>query len=584
LRLGVRGKVVGISLLLIGLVALAPALVLETQLRLRLEQRIEAELLRHARSIEVMLSAGPGLDTVVEVDALADRLGHSTTGRVTLIALDGEVLGDSEQSLEQLEVLENHGKRPEVLAAYAHGHGVSRRYSTTLSTEMLYVAVPLVRDGQHAGVVRVSTPLSEVDQAIGQLRLLLMVVGALGLVLAVVVSGVASQVLTRQLRQLLSRVRGVRDGPRVGGHSEPPADDLGSLAGSFNQLAKELDRAISELAHERDRLQTILQGMTGAVVALDGDKLVTLVNEAGLALLDLDEPPIGEALTAVVDVPALADLIARARDRSAPAVEFDTPGDPPRRVLARAAPLKVTGGTVLVMQDVTEMRRLENIRRDFVANVSHELRTPVSVIRANAETLLAGALEEPGGREFLAAIERNADRLTALIADLLDLSRIEAGSYRLETEPVDLTEAFARAIDAVAEVRARRDVDITMDLDGKLRVQADPGGLDQILLNLLDNAVKYCALGGRVELRAAAGEKVARIEVHDDGPGIEERYRERIFERFFRVDKGRSRDAGGTGLGLAIVKHLTDAMDGAVGVMAGTGQGTVFWVELPLAG
>ncbi len=584
MRLGVRSKVFGVSLILVGLVTLATGLLLETQLRGRLEQRIQDEVLRHARAIAAMLETGAERPTAAEADALADRLGATTHARVTIIGSDGLVRGDSELTVEQLGRLDSHADRPEVQSALTQGHSVSRRYSTTLDTEMLYVAVPVRRSGQKVSVVRVAVPLSEVDESIGQLRLMLLLVAALGLTLAAVVSGVASHLLTRRLRQLLLRVPRVRAGPGApAGGGAGPADELGLLAGSFHQLAGELDAAISELASERDRLETILEGMTGGVVAVDSDQRVTLINPEALVLLDLDAPPVGRLLSDTIEGSALRELVARAQDRSGHPVEFDSPGASPRRVLARSAPLKVTGGTVLVMQDVTEMRRLESVRRDFVANVSHELRTPVSIVRANAETLLSGALEEPGGRAFVEAIDRNAVRLTALLADLLDLSRIEAGSYRLEAEPVDLSQAFARVVEAVAEVRDRRQVTVSDAEDGSLQVLADPGGLDQILLNLLDNAVKYCAESGQVQLRAAAAGEAVRIEVQDDGPGIEERHRERVFERFFRVDKGRSREAGGTGLGLAIVKHLSDAMNGSVGVEAAGEQGSTFWVELPRA-
>ncbi len=228
------------------------------------------------------------------------------------------------------------------------------------------------------------------------------------------------------------------------------------------------------------------------------------------------------------------------------------------------------------------MSAQEGIRRDFVANVSHELRTPVAVIRANAETLLQGALEEPEeSRRFVEAIEKNAQRLTELISDLLDLSRIEAGNYGLTLRGLRVSKAVARAMDSVGQLAPQHGVEISMEVDPEETVLADKGGLDQVLINLIDNAIKHSPKGGKVTVRTVPDARGVRIEVEDDGPGVEVHLRDRIFERFFRADPGRSRDKGGTGLGLAIVKHLIDLMNGLLGVKSGDGGGAVFWFVLP---
>lgn len=229
------------------------------------------------------------------------------------------------------------------------------------------------------------------------------------------------------------------------------------------------------------------------------------------------------------------------------------------------------------------MSKLDELRRDFVANVSHELRTPVAVIRANAETLLGGALEDPTeGRRLAEGIERNAERLTNLISDLLDLSRIEAGNYGLRLRSLRVSKAVDRALEAVAEPARKRDVAVEVDVDSSLYVHADKRGFDQILINLLDNAVKHTPAGLRVKVQAARDDRSIRIEVEDEGPGVDPRHRDRVFERFFRADRGRSRDKGGTGLGLAIVKHLADLMNGRVGVRSSReDSGAVFWLVLP---
>nr|WP_276603245.1 ATP-binding protein [Nannocystis pusilla] len=236
------------------------------------------------------------------------------------------------------------------------------------------------------------------------------------------------------------------------------------------------------------------------------------------------------------------------------------------------------------MHDVTEIRRLERVRRDFVANVSHELRTPVSIIRANAETLLDGAIEKPEvARRFLDAQLRSADRLAALVADLLEISRIEAGTYEISPDEIELEPIVAHTIDEVERLAQEKHIEITSDVPEDMTVWADEQALEQVLLNLIDNAVKYTPTGGKIVVRAKKRDDMVRIEVEDNGPGIEARHRARVFERFYRVDKGRSREVGGTGLGLAIVKHLAEAMEGQVGVEPAEPQGSLFWLTLPAA-
>jgi two-component system phosphate regulon sensor histidine kinase PhoR len=242
----------------------------------------------------------------------------------------------------------------------------------------------------------------------------------------------------------------------------------------------------------------------------------------------------------------------------------------------------MSAGTVIVLRDVTEMRHLETIRKDFVANVSHELRTPVSVIRANAETLLGGALEhETKGPQFVQAILRSSERLSTLIADLLDLSRIEAGKYHLEIQSVEVDEAIRHAVEAISSTAQSRRVSHDLSRSAQLHVMADPMALEQVLLNILDNAVKYTKDGGQVQVRAMEHRSGVRFEVEDDGPGIPPQHRMRIFERFYRLDPGRSRELGGTGLGLSIVKHLVESMGGTVGVEPASPHGSVFWFVLP---
>jgi two-component system phosphate regulon sensor histidine kinase PhoR len=589
LNAGVRFKLFAISLALVVGVGLVSGVYMEQHLRAWLMGRIETELLGQARLGRDLVELLPGLAVDEVADPLADRLGLSTGSRVTIVRQDGSVLGDSGLSLAEVRHVENHGSRPEVEQALAEGHGAATRYSTSVRADMFYAAVPFLRpDGR--GVIRVAMPLSEVDSAVHRLRVMLSVAGLVGLALAVFISGVASHLASRPLRSLVRNARLWRSSGVTQRLPVSSNDELGRLAGSFNELVGELDQTLKNLAGERDRLETILEGMTEALLALDPEDRVTHVNRAAMELLGLNQSPVGQVLIEVLRVPALAELIERVhRERGAPA-ESELALPQSRTVLARARAIKSSGGVILVMLDISEMRRLEKVRRDFVANVSHELRTPVAVIQANAETLLDGAMTHPvRGPEFLGAIMRNAQRLARLVSDLLDLSRIESGNFTLEIQPTEVAAAVMRAVESIRGLAARKRLTVDANISSELQVLADSSAFEQILTNLIVNAVKYTPDDGHVEIRAEcgpaapSGEHTIHIDVCDDGTGIEPRHRARIFERFYRVDPGRSREMGGTGLGLSIVKHLVVAMRGEVYVTDNPRGGSVFRVTLPAA-
>jgi two-component system phosphate regulon sensor histidine kinase PhoR len=297
-------------------------------------------------------------------------------------------------------------------------------------------------------------------------------------------------------------------------------------------------------------------------------------------MLGVSSTPVGEPLIEFVRVPQVFALIDG--DEAATA-EVQLAGG--ARALIRVARKFGHEGRVLLLEDVTAMRRLETVRRDFVANVSHELRTPVAIIRANAETLLAGAKDDPAmAGKLMDGLHRNAERLARILADLLDLSRLDAGQYRLELGEVPVPAAIEQALTAIEPSAGKRGVGVEVAAPAGLAVRADPKALDQILVNLLDNAVKYTRPEGHVWALARSEGAAVRIEIRDDGPGIADKHRERVFERFYRADPSRAREAGGTGLGLSIVKHLVESMDGEVGVEPNEPSGSTFWLRLPAAG
>jgi two-component system phosphate regulon sensor histidine kinase PhoR len=366
----------------------------------------------------------------------------------------------------------------------------------------------------------------------------------------------------------------------------PSARRIDALQRRGRELLDSHTRAVDELKRERDLMGSILESMSEGVLLLDAHNQVVLVNPSLRSTLLLPKEVVGKSLLETLRRPDLADLVARARSSGEPvAEEISVEGLKPRRLSVRVNPMSTPAGALLVVFfDVTEIRRLESLRRDFVANVSHELRTPVAAICSATETLLCGALQDPkAARSFVGIIERNSQRMRRLVEDLLDLSRIESKEYKLDRRELALGNVVERCVsllrDKARQGRIRTDVEIPEELPD---VFADARALEQVLVNLIENAIKYCRPGSRVVIRAVSEtDRTVRCTVQDSGPGIPEAELPRLYERFYRVDAGRSRDMGGTGLGLSIVKHLVEAMGGRVGVESRIGFGSSFWFTVP---
>ena len=357
---------------------------------------------------------------------------------------------------------------------------------------------------------------------------------------------------------------------------------LGAMVAGAEREA--YDTGHRTLAAEHNRFEAVLQTMAPAVLALDAELRVTTVNLGARRLLGLPEVVEGRPLVDLVRLPALHELLERAHEGGTELADIELPGPGARQVLGRAT-RQADGGVVVVLDDVTDVRRLERVRKDFVANVSHELRTPISVIKANAETLLEGALDDPAAaRRFVEGLYRHADRLGRLVSDLLDISRLESNRRELAGEATLVAEVAEDVVESLRGAAAAKGVSIASAMSDELEVHADPKALEQVFFNLVDNAIKYSPSGSMVELTATPQEDAVRVEVRDDGPGIAPKHRERIFERFYRVDPGRSREMGGTGLGLSIAKHLVETMGGELGVEPRRPRGSVFWFRLPRRG
>lgn len=540
---------------------------LDRSLKSELMEREDARLMEQAQVITVLLHASNDS----ELDQLTDQLGQASSTRLSIIDPGGWVRADSMLSPAELTALEQHNTRPEIQAAMAGEVGHTSRFSQTLQQEMRYLAIPAPRAGQ-TWVVRSSAPLTQIDTALAKQRRTLFLTGLSGLAVALLMSGLASWQAGRVVEGVLLKAQ---------------AQALNQAPKGGRNAAEALETAVRSLAEERDRFRAVLEGLDVAVVAVDQEHRIAVVNAAAQSLLRLGEESIGTSLLTALPLPEVRELLEDDDDRDdddeAEVIELELPG----ATVVQLQATQASKGTVLLFQDVTRLRRLESLRRDFVGNVSHELRTPVAIIRANAETLLDEAIDdgpEPT-RMLVGATLRSAKRLGNLITDLLEISRIEAGKMPVRVEALTLSETLAAIREPMEQLSEDRGVGLETSLvPPDLKLFADPKALQTVLSNLITNGLKYTPSPGEVHLKARVGERTVRIEVHDSGPGIAAEHHERVFERFYRVDKGRSREVGGTGLGLAIVKHMVRAMNGTVGLQDSAELGgACFWVELPRA-
>ncbi|HSG69889.1 MAG TPA: ATP-binding protein [Planctomycetaceae bacterium] len=554
----------------------------------QVQQRLhDSAILLRSQMAEVFVT-GPNEAT----QNTLQELGKQSVVRMTLVALDGTVLADSDEDPARMN---NHLDREELRQARTQGFGVSRRDSPTLTVPMFYYALRVDRGNRPVGFVRVAMTMELVNARIGSVRRLVWVTAFAMSLAALVITYFVVGRIVRPILTLTDSAELIASGNLQQRVDLASRDELGTLAEAFNfmgeQLAnriEELQQQSQELSRNSQRLETVLGGMIEGVIAVDRNERVLFSNRAANVLLEIASPGIvGRPIWEAVRNSAIQQVVQDAlKMKEQKYVELEIPRmQATVSLLAAQLPGDPCPGVVLVFHDVTELRRLENLRREFVSNVSHELKTPLTSIQAYAETLLSGAIDDPEHNlRFVKGIEEQADRLHALILDLLQLSRIESGANVFEVSAIPLEEAVDLCIQQHSAVCDTKQITLTAEpLEPSVRVLADVEGLQTILDNLIDNAINHTPQGGKVTVRWRTENSIAVLEVIDTGIGIHKEHFKRIFERFYRVDKARSRELGGTGLGLSIVKHLSQEFGGRVDVASQPGQGSTFTVRLPLA-
>ncbi|MBF0400274.1 MAG: PAS domain-containing protein [Magnetococcales bacterium] len=551
-----------------------------------LNGHITAELRRFAQVGRTLIEAEAWPLDRENVDRLANRLGQDPAVRITFIAANGRVLGDSQEDGTALQGMGGYASMPEVQEAMEGSPGEETSEATVSTHSMLVIAVPFNHPQGGHGVVRAAISLADLSLLHTHLRGLLYGAGLLFLLFGLSLSNLSAQWVFRPLRYVVEQAHGMAKtvhAPRIDVRGD---DAMAGLADSLNLLAAEKDQTLARLSAEQSRMATVLHSMGEGVIAVDEQHAITLMNRSAMELLRLSQPWDGKPLVTVLPAQVLEDLgldleLADREPLDASTTEFELEGPTPRRLVAVMTPLHERQGHVVVLRDVTEKRRLDSIRRDFVANVSHELRTPVSVIQANAQTLLGNAMEDPAYRRVLAtAMERNANRLARIIADLLDLSRLEADQFPMDMERLALLPLVQDVMDLIRASAVEKEISLHIDLPAGVSIWADAEAMRRILINFVDNAVKYIPPNSSIRVRLNGSVNCYRLEVLDDGPGIAPQHVDRLFERFYRVDSGRTRKMGGTGLGLSIVKHLAEKMGESVGMEAVLPHGTLFWVTV----
>ncbi len=555
------------SLAIVAVMVISVVVIIDNQLHSSITEQTIHDLAGEAR----LLAAQWKPD--VDADSLADEAGMATGHRITLIDSTGHVVGDSEFDGPALQRLENHSTRPEVIAARTNGVGSVRRMSPSTGEEQVYVAVKAPR-----GVARVSVTTRTVEEIFGRARKGVIAAGLISFLLAAILAVLFSRAVSRPITDLRDVARSIAAGKRRRHPALSAPGEVGDLADAIYRLDEQLEARIGALAAEQSILSALVETLNEGVIAISPAHEVVRINETGRRLLAIDRP-----------IPFGIDYLPREVTlRSAISLALNGTETEPEEVVIGGNTMSLTarplvdGGAVVALFDLTAIRKLEAVRRDFVANVSHELRTPLTIIGGFAETLQDPDIPPDRRSEFAQTIYTNTQRMQRIVDELLDLSRIESGHWKPRPQPVKISDVAAEVFARVSAAAARKGVELESAIDQSASViHADRTALEQIFLNLVENALRHTGERGKITIATAGARNGVLLEVRDTGAGIPPEHLPRIFERFYRADRGRSRETGGTGLGLAIVRHLVEAHGGSVNAESAVGSGTTIRIFFP---
>jgi two-component system, OmpR family, phosphate regulon sensor histidine kinase PhoR len=551
-------------------------------------EQTAADLLARAHLLKSQMAQFLGPLESRVVDAVCKEVGESSATRFTVILPSGRVVGDSN---ENPAIMDNHATRPEVIAARMGNVGKSIRYSMTLQKRMMYVAIPVKEKEKMIAVVRAALPVTAIDQALKTIQIK---IGLEGLFIALLAAGISLYVSQRISRPIEKLKRGADFFARGNLSYRMPGTDLveiDSLIEALNQMAVQLEDRLNTIVRQKNELTAVLSSMAEGVIAVDMDERIISINKAGAGIFeDLPQNLLNRSIPEAIRNPDLQKFISRALSSKENLEEDITLYQSGERILyIHNTPLEDAAGQrsgiLVVMNDVTHLRKLENMRKDFAANVSHEIKTPLTAIKGFVETLRTSEDVDPKETQrFLSIIEKHVNRLTAIIEDLMKLSKIErqdeTSEIRLEKSSVK--RVILPAIQTCREKMAAKNITVDLECPEDISARLDSRLMIQAVVNLLDNAINYSREKSHIKISATLKNQELRISVEDHGIGIPKEHLSRLFERFYRVDKARSRDLGGTGLGLAIVKHIAHAHGGRVSVESTLGKGSTFSLHLPV--
>ena len=584
--MSIRGRIffIILSCLFIGL-SLA-FVVAERDLSEGLQQQIESELSKQAKILRQSFAESPKVNNSSSLKSQIDSYSNASGSRITLIASDGKVLVDSDIAMDVLESLDNHSNRPEVIAAFNNGSGSSKRFSNSIQQDMLYFAL-LDTTTEAKRVIRISVTNEYLDRSLASLENSMTLIIVVALIVAILASVIAGNYIRESLMDLERAASDMSDGSYekkdLGSLPVKRRDEIGSMARNISTISTNLKNQISLIAKQRDQFGSVLDGLGEGIMVCDQNGLITFRNDQIMQILGLDE--IIDQSIHDLKIPALSRMYKKAQKKGKFDSEFEleTGEDDTRWILAHMNKAKSTQELILVVHETTQLRQMDSMRRDFISNLSHELRTPVSVIKANSETLLDGALEnKKDAKIFSKAILHNADRLSEMVTSLIDLSRIEYGELKFVIEKIVLNQIIESVVLAYKNKAKRKNIQVVFEHQSDLTVNSDAKAIERVLNNLLDNAFKYSPENSIIQINLRKQGEVIRLAVIDQGEGVAEEDQDLVFKRFFRTASARANTQQGSGLGLAIVKNLVYNLQGDVGVESRPEGGSEFWFTIPI--